>query len=167
MKIATFKNLDKIYQIIEKAKDSLRNDGVDQWQKGSPDRGLLARQISRNRAYVYEKDDQVIAYAYLSEDYEPTYASVRNMMKGENTITVHTFCLDSDFTKQGIASKFFSEIIDFARGENRDAIEIDTHEENFRMRGLIEKMGFSYLGIIYVNDNGTPMPRVAYELILC
>lgn len=166
MRIATFNDLDKIYKIIEKAKDSLKNDGVDQWQKGSPDRGLLARQISRNRAYVYEKDDQVIAYAYLSEDYEPTYASVRNMMKGENSITVHTFCIDSDFGKQGIATKFFNEIIDFARDENRDAIEIDTHEDNFRMRGLIEKMGFSYMGIIYVNDNGIPMPRVAYELIL-
>lgn len=88
------------------------------------------------------------------------------MMKGENSITVHTFCIDSDFGKQGIATKFFNEIIDFARDENRDAIEIDTHEDNFRMRGLIEKMGFSYMGIIYVNDNGIPMPRVAYELIL-
>lgn len=166
MRIATFNDLDKIYNIVEKAKASLKNDGVDQWQKGSPDRGLLARQISRNRAYVYEKDGQVIAYAYLSEDYEPTYASVRNMMKGENSITVHTFCIDSDFGKQGIATTFFNQIIDFARGENRDAIEIDTHEDNFRMRGLIEKMGFSYMGIIYVNDNGIPMPRVAYELIL-
>lgn len=166
MRIATFNDLDKIYNIVEKAKVSLKNDGVDQWQKGSPDRGLLARQISRNRAYVYEKDGQVIAYAYLSEDYEPTYAIVRNMMKGENSITVHTFCLDSDFSKQGIATKFFNQIIDFARDEKRDAIEIDTHEDNFRMRGLIEKMGFSYMGIIYVNDNGIPMPRVAYELIL-
>ena len=166
MRIATFNDLDKIYKIIEKAKDSLKNDGVDQWQKGSPDRGLLARQISRNRAYVYEKDGQVIAYAYLSEDYEPTYASVRNMMKGENSITVHTFCIDSDFGKQGIATKFFVQILDFARDEKRDAIEIDTHQNNFRMRGLIEKMGFSYMGIIYVNDNGTPMPRIAYELIL-
>lgn len=166
MRIATFNDLDKIYKIVEKAKESLKNDGVDQWQKGSPDRELLARQISRNRAYVYEKDGQVIAYAYLSEDYEPTYASVRNMMKGENSITVHTFCIDSDFGKQGIATKFFGQIIDFARNEKRDAIEIDTHEDNFRMRGLIEKMGFSYMGIIYVNDNGIPMPRVAYELML-
>ena len=87
-------------------------------------------------------------------------------MKGENYITIHTFCVDSSMGHKGIASKFFDQIIDFAKNEARDAIEIDTHEDNFRMKGLIKKMGFSYLGKIYINDNGTPMPRVAYELLL-
>ena len=166
MRIAKFSDLDKINKIIDKAKVSLKQDGVDQWQKGSPDTALLARQISRNRAYVYEFDNEIAAYAYLSEDFEPTYTSVMKDSKAKNPITVHTFCVDSDLSKNGIATSFFGEIIDFAKAENKDAIRIDTHEDNFKMRGLIEKMDFSYLGIIYIDDMGSIMPRLAYELIL-
>ena len=166
MRIAKFSDLENINKIIEKAKASLKNDGVDQWQKGSPDTVLLAREISRSRAYVYELDGEIVAFAYLSEDFEPTYTSVMKDSKANNPITVHTFCVDSNLGKKGIATRFFGEIIEFAESENRDAIRIDTHEDNFKMRGLIEKLGFSYLGIIYIDDNGTIMPRFAYELLL-
>ena len=68
MKIAKITDIEKINKIIEKAEVSLKNDGIDQWQKGSPDRALLARQIMRNRAYVFEENDEILAYVYLSED---------------------------------------------------------------------------------------------------
>lgn len=166
MRKAKFSDLDKVNLIIESAKSSLKNDKVDQRQKGSPDRALIARQISRNRAYVYEFDNEVSAFAYLSEDFEPTYTSVIKDMKGNNYITVHTFCVDGTLSGKGIGKKFFDEIIEFAKKENRDSVRIDTHEDNFRMRGLIEKMGFTYVGIIYVDDGGRTMPRFAYELLL-
>ncbi|WP_297282033.1 GNAT family N-acetyltransferase [uncultured Anaerococcus sp.] len=166
MRKANFKDLKKVNIIIDKAKESLKNDGVDQWQNGTPNLPLLGQQVSRNNSYVYEKDDEVLAYAYLSPDYEPTYASVMKYMKGRSPITVHTFCVDKDMAGSGIATAFFEEIEDFARENGKDSIMIDTHEDNFRMRGLIGKMGFSYIGPIYIDDNGKIMPRLAYELIL-
>ena len=166
MRKANFKDLKKVNIIIDKAKASLEEDGVDQWQNGTPDLSLLGQQVSRNNSYVYEKDSQVLAYAYLSPDYEPTYASVMKYMKGKSPLTVHTFCVDKDMAGSGTGSVFFKEIKDFARQNNKDSLRIDTHEDNFRMRGLIEKMGFAYKGPIYIDDNGKIMPRLAYELIL-
>ncbi len=166
MRKANFKDLKKISEIIDKAKESLKNDGVDQWQNGTPNLPLLGQQVSRANSYVYEKDGFIVVYAYLSEEYEPTYASVKSIMKGKNPITIHTFCVDKDIRGEGVASKFFKEIKAYAIKNNKDAIRIDTHEDNFRMRGFIDKMGFSYLGPIYVDDNGKIMPRLAYELML-
>ena len=40
------------------------------------------------------------------------------------------------------------------------SIKIDTHKENFVMRGLLEKNGFEYCGIILLEDGAE---RVAYE----
>lgn len=166
MRKANFKDLEKVSEILEQAKKSLKNDGVDQWQNGTPNLSLLGQQVSRNNSYVYEKDGKILAYAYLSPDYDPTYASVRKAMKGDDSITIHTFCVDKNKARKGIGSLFFEQIKDFAIKNGKDSLRIDTHKDNFRMRGLIKKLGFSYIGIIYINDNGRPMPRYAYELLL-
>jgi possible acetyltransferase len=166
MRKANFKDLEKVSDIVEEAKKSLKNDGVDQWQNGTPNLSLLGQQVSRNNSYVYEKYGEVLAYAYLSPDYDPTYASVRKAMKGDNSITIHTLCVNKDKMGKGIGSLFFEQIKDFAVKNNKDSLRIDTHKDNFRMRGLIKKFGFSYIGIIYINDNGIAKPRYAYELLL-
>lgn len=166
MRKANLKDLKNIINIIDQAKAALKDDGVDQWQNGSPDNMLVGRQITRNSSYVYEKDGNILAYAYLSEDYEPTYAAVMSLVKGNNAYTIHTFCVADEAKGKGVASKFFDEIVTFAKENDKDSLRIDTHEDNFKMRGLIEKMGFQFLGQIYIKDNGQTKPRLAYELLL-
>lgn len=166
MRKANLKDLKNIIDIIDEAKVALKDDGVDQWQNGSPDNMLVGRQITRNSSYVYEKDENILAYGYLSEDYEPTYAAVMSLVKGNNAYTIHTFCVADEAKGKGVASKFFDEIVTFAKENGKDSLRIDTHEDNFKMRGLIEKMGFQFLGQIYIKDNGQTKPRLAYELLL-
>lgn len=89
-----------------------------------------------------------------------------SLVKGNNAYTIHTFCVADEAKGKGVASKFFDEIITFAKENGKDSLRIDTHEDNFKMRGLIEKMGFQFLGQIYIKDNGQTKPRLAYELLL-
>lgn len=166
MKKASLKDLKNIINIIDQAKEALKIDGVDQWQNGSPDNMLVGRQITSGNSYVYERDENILAYAYLSEEYEPTYAAVMNLVKEGNAYTIHTFCVANEAKGRGVASKFLDEIIAFAKENGKDSLRIDTHEDNFKMRGLIEKMGFDFLGQIYIKDNGQTKPRLAYELLL-
>ena len=49
----------------------------------------------------------------------------------------------------------------FAR-EKTGHLRIDTHEDNKVMQHVVEKMGFSRRGIIYVADGS---PRIAYEMV--
>ena len=89
MRKANLSDLKNVNEIVDDAKIALKNDGIDQWQNGSPDIMLLGRQISSENAFVYDNDDKILAYAYLSEDYEPTYAAVMNIVKGVNANTIH------------------------------------------------------------------------------
>ncbi len=166
MRKAIFSDLDKIKEIVNDAKKSLKDDGVDQWQRGVPDMASLARQISRDSAYVYELDENIMAYAYLSNDYEPTYASVANDMKRNNPYTIHTFCVNKNTKELGVATNFMKDIIKKAREDGKDSLRIDTHEDNFKMRGLIEKMDFEFRGVIYIRDFDITAQRLAYELVL-
>lgn len=166
MRNASLKDLKKIIEIVDQAKASLKNDGVDQWQYGSPDAMLIGRQITSGNSYLYEDYENILAYAYLSEDYEPTYAAVMSLVSGSNAYTIHTFCVADEAKGRGVASSFFDQIIDFAKENGKDSLRIVTHEDNFKMRGLIEKMGFKFLGQIYIKDNGQTKKRLAYELML-
>lgn len=89
-----------------------------------------------------------------------------NIVKGVDAYTIHTFCVENHAKGKGVASLFFEEIIDYARENGKDSLRIDTHEDNFKMRGLIKKLGFKELGQIYIRDNGLTKARIAYELML-
>ena len=166
MKKAKLSDLKNIINIVDQAKESLKDDGVDQWQNGSPDIMLIGRQISSGNSYIIVGDEDILAYAYLSDEYEPTYAAVMNIVKGVDAYTIHTFCVANHAKGKGVASLFFEEIIDYARENGKDSLRIDTHEDNFKMRGLIKKLGFKELGQIYIRDNGLTKARIAYELML-
>lgn len=69
-------------------------------------------------------------------------------------------------TKRGVALKFFIDIIKYAEKNGYDSLRIDTHEDNFKMRGLINKLGFKRIGEIYIDEEGKKKPRICYERIL-
>jgi RimJ/RimL family protein N-acetyltransferase len=43
------------------------------------------------------------------------------------------------------------------------SIKVDTHEENLSMQKLLEKNGFAYCGVIYLEDHSK---RIGFEKIL-
>lgn len=166
MRRAEIKDINKIEYIIEKAKKALKEDGIDQWQIGSMDRDFLENQISRGKAYVYEDKGEVKAYAYLSDEKEAAYEDLDHDFKGENYITIHTFAVDMDAREKGLGSRFMMEILKYGVKYNLDSLRIDTHQDNFRMRSLLNKFGFKKIGKILIDEEGIKKPRIAYELML-
>lgn len=166
MRKAQILDLKTIENIITSAKISLREDGVDQWQIDSMNEKFLKNQISEGKSYVYEEASQILAYAYLSDIKEEAYLPFEDDFLGKNPITIHTFAVDKSMTKRGIALKFFIDIIKHAEKNGFDSLRIDTHEDNLKMRGLINKMGFKKIGEIFIDEEGVKKPRICYERLL-
>lgn len=166
MRRAENKDINKIEYIIESAKKALKEDGVDQWQIGSMDRNFLENQINKGKSYVYEDRGEVIAYAYLSDDKEAAYEDLEDSFKGENYITIHTFAVDMESREKGLGSRFMLEILKYGINQNLDSLRIDTHQDNFRMRSLLNKFDFKKIGNILIDEEGRKKLRIAYELIL-
>ena len=51
---STFDDVDRILEIIEKAKIELRKLGLEQWQNGYPDREVIENDIKSGISYVLE-----------------------------------------------------------------------------------------------------------------
>lgn len=166
MRKAKLLDLKTIENIIISAKNSLKEESIDQWQIESMNRDFLEKQIKEEKAYVYEEGGRILAYAYLSDIKEEAYLPFEADFEGENPITIHTFAVDKSMTKRGIALKFFIDIIKYAEKNGFDSLRIDTHEDNFKMRGLINKLGFKKLGEIFIDEEGVKKPRICYERVL-
>ena len=140
----------------------MRADGNhDQWSApGFPDDSLLLRDIARGGGFVIESvipseaKESIVAYFALLPSPEPTYDYIAGAwLTDEPYGVIHRMASYPEV--HGI----FSTIIDYAASHYAH-LRIDTHRDNRIMQHLIEKHGFTYCGIIWLED-GTE--RLAYE----
>ena len=57
--------LERVMKIIEDGKEFLKEQGVNQWQHGSPSRDEIINDINERISYVYEKSGEIVATAKL------------------------------------------------------------------------------------------------------
>lgn len=159
-------DLKDIGGIIAMARKSLHDDGVDQWQKTNPNIEIVKKQLANKGSYVLEENGKVVGYAFLSPAVEETYTIYEDRFKGKNYLVVHTMMVDASGKIPSLGTKFMEKVLDFAQKSARDSLRIDTHEDNFRMRGLLAKFDFRELGQIHIDEDGTPKARICYEKVL-
>ena len=159
----------------------MRADGNhDQWSApGFPDDSLLLRDIARGGGFVIESFERwpvgaghdegktvmpgltghlasphIVAYFALLPSPEPTYDYIDGAwLTDEPYGVIHRMASYPEI--HGI----FSTVINYAASRFAH-LRIDTHRDNRIMQHLIEKHGFTYCGIIWLED-GTE--RLAYE----
>lgn len=62
---ANIDDLPRIIEIIDSAKKTLRDRGVDQWQSGYPDNEILKQDIEEDISYVLILNGEVVGAAAL------------------------------------------------------------------------------------------------------
>ena len=153
---ATAADFPALRPVFEAAKGIMRADGnYEQWSApGFPSEDLLLRDLVRGGGFVIESDESLIGYFALLPSPEPTYDRIDGAwLTDEPYGVIHRIASYPE--DHGI----FAAIIDFAAARYAH-LRIDTHRDNRIMQHLIEKHGFTYCGIIWLED-GTE--RLAYE----
>ena len=158
--------LERVMKIIEDDREFLKEQGVNQWQHGSPSRDVIINDINEGISYVYEKSGELVATAMLTtldEDYEnyPTFWS-----ENSSYLAIHRLATSKQFRNQGIAREFLEAIYLFAKSQNIKYLRIDTHLDNKIMRKFLSNFGFEERGIIKLTMKNIldDKERVAYEL---
>ena len=133
-----------------------RSGNPTQWKDDRPGIDLVLNDIANNNSYLVIDDEEIIGTFACIRGIEPTYLDIDGKwLNDDEYVTIHRVA--SDGSRKGV----FDEIIRYCEKMNID-IRIDTHKDNKTMIHLIEKNGFTYCGIIIVDD-GTP--RLAYQKI--
>ena len=174
---ATNDDIPRIMEICRQARLIMRSDGnMTQWTGGYPSETVIMSDIDGCVGYVVEedvekagetvetveatvetvKDRRLDGYFAFIPGIEKTYLAIEGGQWVDDSkpyCTIHR--LASTTTSHGIAGACF----EWCWSQCRN-LRIDTHSDNRIMRHCIEKFGFTYCGVIHL-QNGDP--RLAYQ----
>lgn len=158
-------DVDAVIPILEEARRTIAELGIDQWQNGYPNREVIEEDVARGQSYVLVNDGTVIGTFAFLRDGEPLYNVIEDghWMTGDdnrNYDTVHRVAISVAKRGSGASTQIINFVTDNARAAGKTSVRIDTHKGNLVMRRMLEKHGFIPCGIIHL-ANGDP--RVAYE----
>lgn len=154
--------------IFEEARKTIAVLGIDQWQNGYPGKDVLLSDIKRGESYAVFYESVPVASFVLLLNGEPTYDKIYDgewISGNDNSlyVAIHRVAVSVSMRGKGVSTEIINYAEDFAKKNVRKSLRIDTHEGNVVMRKMLEKHGFIYCGIIYLESGER---RVAYEKIL-
>ena len=175
-------DVDRILELIEKAKSSLKEMGIDQWQNGYPNREKIENDVNKGISYVLEiekasteKTDfdknsskKIVATIVLSPEPETAYDNIDGSWKTtEPYVAIHRVTVDNSVKNQGIATKILSYSENFCRENGIENLRADTHIENIPMQRVLIKQGFEVCGEITLDrEPDVGAKRIAFDKIV-
>ena len=153
--------------IFDEARGTIAALGIDQWQNGYPSEEVVSADIEKDQSYLCEIDGKICGTFAMIDDGEPTYDKIYDgeWLTGDSQdyIAIHRVAISVTSRGSGLSGKIIGYATEFAKEKGRKSLRIDTHRGNVVMRRMLEKNGFTFCGIIYL-ENGDE--RVAYEKII-
>jgi len=159
---ATTADIDTIERIIKAASARLGAAGIDQWQRGYPNRTSIENDVEVGVGMVLALGNEILAYGAVIFTGEPAYDDLTGgkwLTDGQYAV-VHRLCVSEIFVGMGFAKQFMS-AAEVMAAERVKSLRIDTHPDNKIMQGLVERMGFTYCGDVIIESR-----RLAYEKVL-
>ena len=150
-------DIDEVCRIYAWARQFMRETGnPNQWTNEFPNKEIVSDDIQEGKSYVCLNDGEIYAVFYFNVETEPTYSKIDGTwLNDEPYGIVHRIARSS---KAKGAGAFCLEWC-FEQCRN---VRIDTHRDNSPMISLLNKLGYSKCGIIWL-ENGDE--RVAFQKI--
>ncbi len=162
-------DLLEIGALFDRARQSLKEQGVDQWQDGYPFPEDLEEDVTRDRAYVLLSGGRVVGYfAYVSgKDRVYEEISEGAFRESGKYAAVHRVAVSPELRGNGVGSRIFDYAVKLAHIDLAVSLRCDTHEDNRPMRSLLAKCGFQYCGVVYYErKDGHRDKRIAFDRLL-
>lgn len=158
-------DLKYIIEIINEAKEFLKESKIDQWQQGYPNEEVILRDIENKHSYVLEDNNKIIGTVALAFDKEKTYDLIYDgkWISNNEYAVIHRIAASKKCNIKGIGTEIIKNIEKICIDKGIENIKIDTHEKNLVMQKLLEKNNFKYCGVIYLEDKAK---RIAFEKVI-
>ncbi len=157
IRLATAQDIPEMRQVFDIAREYQLERGIIQWAEGYPSEELILDDIARKAAYVaFNEADELVGVISVFTDPDPTYAEIEGeWLNDAPYATVHRIA--SNGKEKGVGQKLLRWV-----QKNHANVRIDTHEDNQPMKHILNKLGYKYTGVIYI-ENGEA--RDAYHYV--
>lgn len=160
-------DLPQIMEIIGHAQQFLAEQNIDQWQNGYPPIEGVKKDIRNRECYVVENEtQQIVATTVFIMGKEPTYQTILGNWltpKGTKYGVIHRLAIHQDFRRLGIAIFVLVTFENVLQKQQCKSMRIDTHRDNTGMQQLLKRLGYSYCGVIFLEDGSE---RLAFEKVV-
>ena len=156
IRLTTRDDLDQVMEIYKNARAFMRAHGnPTQWSGGWPAREQIEYDIENQQSFVCIHDGKITGVMCFFIGTDPTYIKIDdgNWISNDTYAVVHRIASSGEFRGTGTFMMEWA----FNRHPN---VRVDTHEDNYVMQNMLTKLGYTYCGIIHL-DNGDP--RLAYQ----
>ncbi|MCQ2437610.1 MAG: GNAT family N-acetyltransferase [Clostridia bacterium] len=154
-----------VMTVIAEARRAIAELGIDQWQDGYPQQFVVEADTEAGIGFVFEDESGILSYTAMTAEPEPIYNQINTWGTEGPYLTVHRVAVCDAARHTGLAAKIIEQAIMKAKAEKLNAIRIDTHPGNVRMRRFLTKRGFTERGIVLYDVLGEQR-RVAYDLAI-
>ena len=156
---AQMTDLPEILKLYAEARAFMQATGNGtQWGTSYPPVEQIEADIRAGKSYVCEADGVLAGVFYFSEDPDPDYAKIYE----GSWIGTGTYHVMHRVAAPGRVKGAGSFCIHWCAEHSHGDLRIDTHQNNLPMQHVLEKIGFTRCGKIYL-ANGEE--RLAFEFL--
>ena len=152
----TASDIDEVMRIYASAREFMRECGnASQWGNSHPARELIEADVANKTGYVVEENSEIIGTFFFKIGEDKTYKKIYNgkwLCGGEYGV-IHRIAVK--YHGRGVVGFVYNHCFNIINN-----LRIDTHRDNTPMQRSLEKAGFKYCGVIYL-ENGDE--RIAYQ----
>jgi GNAT superfamily N-acetyltransferase len=160
---ADFGHIPSVDRIISACMQTMRMNGIYQWDEIYPNRKIISNDIKSRSMYVVEYNNVCIAAVTLDRKQEPAYMNIA-WSGGEPALVVHRLCVALDYQGKGIGGRLMDFAEDYARENAYASIRLDAYIGNPKAVRLYERRGYRKAGQVYFSRRDVPF--ACYEKIL-
>ncbi|MCL1912999.1 MAG: GNAT family N-acetyltransferase [Eubacteriaceae bacterium] len=164
-RLANESDSKQILAIYNAGKAFLKANGVDQWQTDDfPNAQSIELDLSNGTLYALEDatTGDIASVATLIFGLDPTYAVIYDgaWASSEPYATIHRVAVAQGQNGKGLSQTMLGYCEQVALSKGVSQMRIDTHKDNKAMLRLVEKLGYTERGYIFIAD-GTK--RTAFD----
>ena len=158
--LAQAEDFRRCMDILNAGREFQREQGFIQWPDGYPDEESVRGDLRDGLGYVLKVDGVIAAYMYIGFDGDPAYPAIVGAWRFDGPYAViHRMAIGEAYRGRGLTGAVFYLVGEIARQRGVDVLRIDTHEDNLRMRHVLQKHGFTCCGTVIQNGGD----RLAFD----
>ena len=140
---------DEVMQLLNAAKENMKENGLDQWDEIYPAISDVAKDIKEGTLTLVKQGGKLVAVYTLNKHQDAAYKFGDFKDNSDNFIVLHRLCVKPEYRAMGIAARTLRHIDEEALKEGFSSIRLDVFTKNPRAVKLYESAGYCYAGDAY------------------
>lgn len=140
---------DEVMQLLNAAKENMKENGIDQWDEIYPAISDVSKDIKEGTLTLVKQGGKLVAVYTLNKHQDAAYKFGDFKDNSDNYIVLHRLCVNPKYEGMGIAARTLKHIDEEALKEGFSSIRLDVFTKNPRAVKLYENAGYSYAGDAY------------------